>query len=74
VAAHPRRDPEPVESVPLSPRMVRDTGLYDQLGIRPTATELELRAAYRRLALKHHPDKAVRATNPSADDKVPPRH
>lgn len=30
---------------------------YRTLGISPTASEQELRAAYRRLALRHHPDR-----------------
>ena len=35
--------------------MVRETKLYDILGVAPTATEQELRKAYRLGALKHHP-------------------
>lgn len=30
--------------------------MYDELGVAPTATAAELRAAYRRLARLHHPD------------------
>lgn len=37
--------------------MVKETGLYDELGISPTATEQEIRSAYRKAALKYHPDK-----------------
>jgi len=47
--------------------MVRDTKLYDLLGVAPTCTEAELKKAYKIGALKHHPDK--NAHNPDAADK-----
>ena len=34
-----------------------DTRLYDRLGLAPNATEDQIRSAYRKLALKWHPDK-----------------
>lgn len=47
--------------------MVAETKLYDQLGISPTANEQEIKKAYRKAALKHHPDK--NKDNPAAAEK-----
>ncbi|KAK7196426.1 DnaJ domain/DnaJ central domain containing protein [Novymonas esmeraldas] len=37
--------------------MVKETDLYDELGIAPEATQQQIRSAYRSKALQYHPDK-----------------
>ncbi|OJJ86587.1 type I HSP40 co-chaperone YDJ1 [Aspergillus glaucus CBS 516.65] len=47
--------------------MVHDTKLYDILGVPDSASEAQLKSAYKKGALKYHPDK--NADNPEAADK-----
>lgn len=47
--------------------MVAETKLYDALSIKPDATQDEIKKAYRKAALKYHPDK--NKDNPQAAEK-----
>ncbi|GES57996.1 DnaJ-domain-containing protein [Aspergillus terreus] len=47
--------------------MVAETKLYDSLNIKPDASQDEIKKAYRKAALKYHPDK--NKDNPQASEK-----
>ena len=47
--------------------MVAETRLYDALSIKPDASQDEIKKAYRKAALKFHPDK--NKDNPAASEK-----
>lgn len=58
IAAAMRMQPQEVDSM-LNLRRDDLASAYKVLGVSPSATDAEVKAAYRQMALKHHPDRVA---------------
>ena len=56
-------------SIPKTTAAAASTSLYQTLNIPKTATQSEIKKAYRKAALKHHPDKVPQEQRAKAEHK-----
>jgi hypothetical protein len=56
--------------MPVKSPLINGKNFYEILGVAPTATLVEIQKAYRKLALKNHPDKVTDATKKEEAERI----